>query len=142
MPLNQLLWLRGIGFFSNALSLVMPRKAKRAVFLTNVFFEVAEVSKTNKLLVIDLNLKLHLSSDPTALHAITQIAETLTRDQRLLLRDIREGMSDEEINGICLRILATRNRWSRYSDDFNQIYSETLTVIRQAILYQGRSYSK
>lgn len=117
----------------SVLSFLIPRQGRRAVFLISVFFEIAAISDEHRKMVGDLNKRLKLVDDPEALSGPTLIAERLTKDQQLTLRDLHKDMTEDEIFGMCTRILQTRDRWARYSDNYNQIYKETMSVIREAI---------
>lgn len=121
----------------NILSFLIPRQGRRAIFLIHVFFEIAKISPEHTKLIKELNKQLKLTSDEGVLEGTILLAYKLANDHRLMVRDIRPDMSEEEIFGMCNRILSKRHRWANYNDNYNVIYKETSTVIKKALQCQS-----
>lgn len=115
-----------------ALMYFLPSSSKRAVFLSTVFIEVAKLSPEHKELLRTLDERFNLTKNqkgcviPPALH------DFIWEDRHLVIRDVEKNLSEEELTGLCQRIIKKSPQWCHYANN-EDVLKETREVVRTAL---------
>lgn len=116
-----------VNTFLALLPRLLPKRGRRAIFLTTLFVEIARLSAVHRDLLKELNTKLHIVNDVDALMLPAHLHDALWVKRNIRIRTDRE-IQKEDIDGLCLRIADEFQAWSRYGDR-----EEVLNEIRHVI---------
>lgn len=117
--------------------LCLPRYGKRAIFLTTLFIEISKISPEHKQLLEKLNERIHIVKDKDALLLPAALHRRIWSQRHLNIRNQEGEFSEQELDGICWRIVDTVPELSRYGDR-NKVLEETRKVVLASFDYASQ----
>lgn len=111
------------------MTFLLPRRGKRAVFLATIFVEISKVSPTHHKVLEIINDRLRIFDAPDAIHMAAMFHRVIWKDRHLIIRGDKATLTEEELDGICQRIINTIPAWAKYGSR-EQVMVET----RQAVM--------
>lgn len=113
---------------TNILRLILPRKGKRAVFLTTLFMEIAKISPAHEKALKELNDYLKIVDDVESLRLPASLHKSVWKDKEFIIKSRTGSFTQKEINGICHRAIREIPEWSHY-EDYDKVFEDTRKVI-------------
>ena len=130
------------GFFArkgtDILRFMLPRKGKRAVFLTTLFMEIAKISPAHEQTLRELNDYLKIVNNFDSIRLPASLHDQIWSDREFYIRVGEGTVSEEEIEGIAKRAINQVPEWSQYGD-YDQVLEDTKNVIRAYLKERARA---
>ena len=118
------------------LAAMLPRRGKRAIFLTTLYVHVCKLSGPHRKLLEELNQNLGIVSEKEALNLPVKMHNTVWWGRELNFRDDHDspnGPSSEELDFIAERAMRCIPEWSHYGDQI-LVRAEAKEALRQGFL--------
>lgn len=129
MNLGQRIKSLFCNLLAKLLTFLIPRRGKRAIFLATIFIEISKVSPTHRKVLEIINNRLQIFDTPDAIYMAALFHGVVWKDRHLVIRGDKGTLTEEELDGICKRIINTIPAWSKYGSR-EQVMAET----RQAVM--------
>lgn len=117
--------------FIGLLPHLLPKRGRRAIFLTTLYMEIANLSTVHRDMLNELNSRLNIVNDISALELPTRLHDTIWRVAHANFHINPNLEKDGDFVGICKRIVDEFPEWGNYGDK-EKVMEETRKVMLMA----------
>ena len=115
--------------FAKLVTLMLPRRGQRAVFLTTLFLEISKKSATHNDFLEMLNKQLDIVHDSKALSFLKRFQHVIWKKHPIMFRDFNVStITNEDLIKMAKRIALDYPEWSNY-DNLDVVTKEISKVI-------------